>query len=71
MILEIDFEDVKGQENIKRHWKIAAVVPQMPYDRPPGAGKTHAGKTIPTILPPLAYRKRWKQPRSIRLRAAS
>lgn len=52
---QIDFSEVKGQENIKRALEISAAGGHNAIlIGPPGSGKTMLAKRLPTILPPLS-----------------
>ncbi len=54
-IYSVDFNDVKGQENIKRALEISAAGGHnVILIGPPGAGKTMLSRRLPTILPPMS-----------------
>ena len=51
-----DLSDVKGQENVKRAFEVAAAGGHnLIMVGPPGAGKTMIAKRLPSILPPMTF----------------
>ena len=53
---DVDFQEVKGQEHVKRAFEIAASGGHnVSLKGPPGSGKTMLARRLPTILPAMSF----------------
>ncbi|SCY15194.1 YifB family Mg chelatase-like AAA ATPase [Alkaliphilus peptidifermentans] len=57
-IVDLDFRDISGQENLKRAMEItAAGNHNLLMIGPPGSGKTMAARRLPSILPKMTFKE--------------
>jgi magnesium chelatase family protein len=57
-VYDIDYDEVKGQEHVKRALEIAAAGNHnLLMKGPPGSGKTMLARRLPTILPNLTFQE--------------
>jgi magnesium chelatase family protein len=55
-VYDVDFQEVKGQEHVKRAFEIAASGGHNIFLKgPPGSGKTMLARRLPTILPEMSF----------------